>query len=97
MTRKHEGQRILWLLQSRDPHDENLDAWLPKESVRDVYLTDDVAEATLLLEKAIAGCLDDEVPEIVTLGRTLERWRTRSSTTTAPAPPTDRRRGRTSA
>ncbi len=40
-----------------------------------MYLTDDLAEATVLLDKAIAGCLADEVPEIVTLGHTLERWR----------------------
>ncbi|MGH9919509.1 MAG: ISL3 family transposase [Nitrososphaerales archaeon] len=51
-------------------------AWLAKESVRDVYLTDDVNEAAVLLEKAIAGCLEDEVPEIVSLGHTLERWQT---------------------
>jgi len=69
-------ERMMLGLRLGDPHDENLGAWLAKESVRDVYLTDDVAEATLLLEKAITGCLDDEVPEIVTLGRTLERWRT---------------------
>ena len=40
-----------------------------------MYLTEDLAEATVLLEKAIAGCRSDEVPEIVALGRTLERWR----------------------
>jgi len=36
-----------------DPHDEVLGAWLAKESVRDVYLTDDANEAAVLLEKAI--------------------------------------------
>lgn len=49
--------------------------WLAKESVRDVYLTDDPAEAAVLLNKAIAGCLEDEVPEIRALGNTLRRWR----------------------
>jgi hypothetical protein len=36
---------------------------------------EDVTDATVLLKGAIAGCRADEVPEIVTLGRTLERWR----------------------
>ena len=43
--------------------------------MRNVYLTDDVAEASLLLDKAIAGCLSDEVAEIRSLGHTLERWK----------------------
>ncbi len=58
-----------------DPHDENLGAWLAKESVRDVYLTDDPAEAAVLLDKAIAGCRVDEVEEIRSLGNTLASWR----------------------
>jgi hypothetical protein len=58
-----------------DPADEVLGAWLAKESVRDVYLAEDPAEAALLLDKTIAGCLDDEVTEIVSLGNTLARWR----------------------
>jgi len=44
--------------------------------VRDVYLTDDLAEAALLLDKTIAGCLTDVVGEIRSLGATLARWRT---------------------
>jgi hypothetical protein len=43
--------------------DAVLGAWLAKESVRDVYLTDDPAVAAVLLDKAIVGCLADEVPE----------------------------------
>jgi hypothetical protein len=43
--------------------------------VRDVYLTDDPDEAALLIDKAITGCADDEVPEIQSLGRTLASWR----------------------
>lgn len=39
-----------------DPHDELLGGWLAKESVRDIYLTDNPAEAALLIDKAIAGC-----------------------------------------
>jgi transposase len=66
--------RLLLGLRAGDPHDEVLGAWLAKESVRDVYLTDDPKEAKTLLDKAIAGCLADEVPEIQSLGRTLKRW-----------------------
>ncbi len=44
--------------------------------MRDIYLTDDVTEARVLLDKAIVGCKIDEVEEIRSLGDTLERWRT---------------------
>ena len=59
-----------------DPNDELLGAWLAKESVRDVYLTDDRTEAAVLLDKAITGCRADDVAEIRSLGDTLQRWRT---------------------
>ena len=59
-----------------DPHDEVLGAWLAKESVRDVYLADSPADAAVLLDKAIAGCLADEVAEVRALGHTLAGWRT---------------------
>ena len=68
--------RMLLGLRVGDPHDEVLGAWLAKESVRDVYLTDDPAEAEVLLDKAISGCRADDVPEIRSLGETLARWRT---------------------
>ena len=68
--------RMLLGLRLGDPHDETLGAWLAKESVRDVYLTDDLTEASVLLDKAIAGCRADEVDEIRSLGNTLARWRT---------------------
>jgi hypothetical protein len=71
--RGHE--RVLLGLRVGDPHDEVLGAWLAKESVRDVYLTDDPNEAAVLLDKAITGCLADDVPEIQSLGRTLAGWR----------------------
>jgi len=67
--------RLLLGLRLGDPDDELLGAWLAKESVRDVYLTEDVKEATVLLDKAIAGCRADDVPEIRSLGETLARWR----------------------
>ncbi len=68
--------RMLLGLRVGDPHDEVLGAWLAKESVRDIYLTEDPAEAALLIDKAIAGCAKDEVEEIRSLGRTLAAWRT---------------------
>jgi transposase len=44
--------------------------------VRDIYLTDNPDDAATLVDKAIAGCADDGVEEIQTLGRTLESWHT---------------------
>ena len=61
-------------LRRGDPHDDLLGAWLAKESVRDIHLTERVGEARTLLRKAIVGCQGDEVAEIRTLGHTLERW-----------------------
>jgi transposase len=71
--RGHE--RMLLGLRVGDPNDEVLGAWLAKESVRDLYLTDDPAEAATLIDKTIAGCAQDDVPEIAALGRTLAAWR----------------------
>ena len=68
-------ERMLLGLRVGDPNDEVLGAWLAKESVRDVYLADTWADARVLLDKAIAGCLVDDVPEIVSLGKTLKSWR----------------------
>ncbi len=70
------SDRMLLGLRAGDPHDEVLGAWLAKESVRDVYLTDNPADAATLLDKAIVGCRRDDVAEIRSLGRTLTRWRT---------------------
>jgi transposase len=67
-------KRLLLGLRVGDPNDEVLGAWIAKEMVRDVYLTDDPATAEILLDKAIAACETDEVPEIRTLARTLSRW-----------------------
>ena len=67
--------RLLLGLRVGDPHDELLGAWLAKENVRDIYLTDNRADAGVLIDKAIAGCADDEVPEIRSLGKTLASWR----------------------
>ena len=67
--------RMLLGLRVGDPHDEVLGAWLAKESVRDVYLTDDPEVGAVLLDKAITACARDDVPEIHTLAHTLSRWR----------------------
>jgi len=69
-------ERMLLGLRAGDPNDEVLGGWLAKESVRDVYLTADRAEAEVLLDKVIAGCAVDDVAEIRSLGDTLARWRT---------------------
>jgi transposase len=70
------AERMLLSLRVGDPNEEVLGAWLAKESVRDVYLADNPTDAELLLDKAIVGCLDDEVEEIRSLGKTLKSWRT---------------------
>ncbi len=70
------NNRVLLGLRIGDPRDEVLGAWLAKESVRDVYLTDDAAVAATLVDKAIAGCTSDDVEEIRSLGKTLSSWRT---------------------
>jgi len=67
--------RLLLGLRVGDPHDELLGAWLAKESVRDIYLTDDPGDAATLVDKAIAGCAADEVEEIRSLANTLSSWR----------------------
>lgn len=69
-------ERLLEGFRLGDPHDEVLGAWLAKEMVRDVYLTDNINLATVLLVRATTACLADEVPEIQALGRTLSKWRT---------------------
>ena len=70
------NDRVLLGLRIGDPHDEVLGAWLAKESVRDVYLTEDPTVAATLVDKAIAGCTSDDVEEIRSLGKTLSSWRT---------------------
>jgi hypothetical protein len=67
--------RVLLGLPVGDPHDEVLAAWLAKESMRDVYLTDDRDAAAMLLDKAITGCISDDVAETQSLGRRRAAWR----------------------
>jgi len=68
-------ERLLEGFRLGDPHDEVLGAWVEKETVRDVYLTDNINLATVPLARATTACQADEVPEICALGRTLSRWR----------------------
>ncbi|MFP5452134.1 MAG: ISL3 family transposase [Thermoleophilia bacterium] len=68
--------RMLLGIRTGDPDDEVMGAWLAKESVREIYLTDTHAEAQLLIDRAIEGCRLDAVDEVRKLGRTLKRWRT---------------------
>jgi transposase len=69
------SKRMLLGLRVGDPNDEVVGAWLAKESVRDVYLAQNPAEAATLLDKTIVGCAADEVAEIRSLGKTLAAWR----------------------
>ena len=71
--------RMLLGLRVGDPNDEVAGAWLAKESVRDVYLADNRADAAVLLDKTIVGCAADEVAEIRSLGDTLQHWRAEKS------------------
>ena len=67
--------RLLLGLRMGDPDNEVLAAWLAKESVRDVYLTEDPAAAEVLLGKAIVGTRDHSITELAGLSRTLAQWR----------------------
>ena len=72
-----------------------LGAWLAKESVRDIYLTDQPDAAATRVDKAIVGCLDDDDEEIRALGAPSDGGGPRSWRITTPAPPTDPPKDRT--
>ena len=63
-------------LAAGDPRDEVLGCWLAKEHLREVYVVEDVAEATVLLDAVIAECASSEVKELRRLAGTLAKWRT---------------------
>lgn len=70
-------QRIWAALRDGDPDGHVQDCWVAKEKVRDVYLTDDHAQAEVALDDAIAWCTAAEAgPELRRLAKTLRRWRT---------------------
>ena len=68
-------ERMLLGTRPGDPDQEVTSAWLAKESVRDVYFTEELADAEIVLDKAIEGCRLDAVEEVRPLGKTLSRWR----------------------
>jgi len=69
-------ERIHAVLRAGDPGDEVLGCWIAKELVRDVYLTDDPAEAEAALDAALAWCSEPEATiEQRRLAKTLRRWR----------------------
>ena len=69
-------ERIHRALDAGDPHDEVRDAWVAKEKVRDIYLTNDADQAGERLDAAIAWCTAPEAgPELRRLAKTLRRWR----------------------
>lgn len=68
--------RLHQALRHGDPDGEVQDAWVAREYVLGVYLTNSPAEAERLLEKAIDWCCDRAAgPELRTLAKTLRRWR----------------------
>jgi hypothetical protein len=82
--------RLLLGIRAGDPEDDVLGAWLAKESVRDVYLSDDAEDAALLLDKAIAGCQADRCPKSADSGGRSPAGGPRSSTTIGLRPGTRR-------
>ena len=69
-------ERLRAGLDRGDALDQVLEAWMAKEKVRSVYLTDDVTVATTELDEAVAFTGISKVPEVKTLHKTLRRWRT---------------------
>ena len=63
-------------LDDGDPLDQVTEAWLAKEYLRDVYLTDDPDEAAIRLDHAITFATASAVTEVRTLATSLRRWRT---------------------
>jgi transposase len=69
-------ERIHRALREGDPDDAVADTWTGKEKVRSVYLTTDPDQAARLLDDAIVWCTEPEAgPELMTLAKTLQRWR----------------------
>jgi transposase len=70
-------ERIHAALDAGDPNDVLAATWTGKEKVRNIYLTDDLHEATAALDDAIDWCTDPQSgPELTRLLKTLRRWRT---------------------
>ena len=68
-------RRIERALRDGDPRGEVQDAWVAKEYVRDVYLTEDPDQAREALQRAVDWCTAPEATrELRTLAKTLTRW-----------------------
>lgn len=74
-TLQRSGDRSVSTRSGTSAREVHCSKRIAKESVRDVYLADTSRDARTLLDKTIAGCFADEVPEIVSLANTLKKWR----------------------
>ena len=73
---EHGWERLHQPPRDGDPDGRVRDAWVAKEHVRDIYLTDTPTEAETALERAIDWCCDPAAgPELRILAKTLRRWR----------------------
>ena len=69
-------ERLHQALRDGDLDGHLQDAWVAKEYVRDIYITDDSDQAQAALDRALAWCNDPAAgPELRTLAKTLRRWR----------------------
>lgn len=67
--------RLHTKLRRGDTEGHVTDCWIAKEKVRDIYLTEDPAEAKRCLDAAIAWCdSEPDIAELATLAKTLRRW-----------------------
>jgi len=73
----HGRTKMLGLLEAGDPRGELRMAWHAKEVVRSLYAIDDYDTAVGFVARLAEDLQDDSVPpEMRSLGRTLQRWRT---------------------
>jgi transposase len=68
--------RLNLALDTGDPRNEVLAAWLAKEHVREIYATRHPDRAERLLGEVIDECATSNIPELNSLAITLGRWRT---------------------
>ncbi len=68
-------ERLYDGLDRGDALDQVTEAWMAKEKVREIYLTDDVEVAAARLDVAIDFTRSSKVPEVKTLSKSLRRWR----------------------
>jgi len=73
----HGRTKLLGLLEAGDPRGELRMAWHAKEVVRSIYAIGDYDTAVEFVARLAEDLQDDSVPpEMRSLGRTLQRWRT---------------------